>query len=89
MSHTPPMTLFEHYAARCAIDHQMAIRAARDLAPGESRTPAAANLSRLSIVLFERINRLAVIVAERGADAVFQRPNQEFSEAELAELFHP
>jgi hypothetical protein len=75
----PAMSVFEHYVAYCAIAHQRAIRAARE------RTPAEA--SELTVVLFRKMHRLEEIVAELGEGAVFAKPAEPISGADLLRLF--
>ena len=67
------MTLFHHWVVDCSVRHQEAIRAARGLgAPGlTGRTPAEAEVSRLTIALIEKLHSLETLVREFGADEVF------------------
>lgn len=87
MASHPSMSIFAHYVARCAIAHQSAMRAARALAPGEDRTPAAFAASRLTVELIERMHRLSAIAEELGAGALFETPSEPLSSATLGHLF--
>lgn len=84
---TRPMSVFEHYVARCSIAHQTAVRAARALAPGEDKTPASREVSALTIALIDRLHRLAAMAEELGPAALFATPSQELSSEALGKLF--
>jgi hypothetical protein len=80
-----PMSIFEHYCARLTIAHQHALRAARlEAAGGSTRTTSA-----LTVELIGKMHRLATLVAEMGAGAVFGAPAVEIDRAELDRLLPP
>jgi len=74
-----PMSVFEHHVAYCAIAHQRAMRAAREMTQPEA--------SALTVALFRKMHRLEEIVADLGAAAVFKPPEEPISSEDLRELF--
>jgi hypothetical protein len=73
----PPLSLFEHYVAQCAIAHQRAVTAAK----------AGRETSDATVALIERMHHLAEIVKTRGADEVFKHPARPFDRHEIRRLF--
>lgn len=84
------MSLYEHWLADCATRHQAAVRAARALPPASltGRSPGEAELSRLSVSLFERMHTLPDLVAEHGAMMIFTPPAEAIPPEEVRKLLH-
>jgi hypothetical protein len=66
------MTLYAHWLVDCAVKVNAAVKASRGLDAGATRgTAAEAEVSRLCIAVYEKLNTLPDLVREYGADEVF------------------
>ena len=83
-----PMSRFEHWVAEAAIRHQAAVRAAKMLEPSGAtgRSPAEADISRLTIAFIQHLHKLPELVLKFGAPKVFEAPDAPLTDAELAEI---
>lgn len=67
------MSLFEHWVVDCALKHNAAVKAALAIDPASANGKSAAEreVSRLTILLIQKLHALPELVQQLGPSAVF------------------